>query len=117
MQFNTCINQVCVFNTNLLCMVLLLSLLLFIAKTAELFSSRTSLLKHLDLHEHIIPPLSGEPVPGSQKLADILKFVYNLNVKFWEIANVLFLKYLLSTSVLSLFHIENSFKYVNEQQM
>lgn len=115
MQFN--INQVCVFNTNLLCMVLLLSLLLFIAKTAQLFSSRTSLLKHLDLHEHIIPPLSGEPVPGSQKLADILKFVYNLNVKFWEIANVLFLKYLLSTSVLSLFHIENSFKYVNEQQM
>lgn len=49
-------------------------------------SSQTS------LHKHIIPPLSGEPVPGSQKLADILKFVYNLNVEFWEIANVLFLK-------------------------
>lgn len=84
MQFN--INQVCDFKTNLLCMVLLLSSLLFIAKTAELFSSRTS------LHKHIIPPLLGKPVPGSKKMADILKFVSVLNVKYGEIANILFLK-------------------------
>lgn len=83
MQFN--INQVCDFKTSLLCMVLLLSPLLFIAKTAELFSSRTSLHKH-------IPPLLGKPVPGSKKMADILKFVSVLNVKCGEIANILFLK-------------------------
>lgn len=62
--------------------------LLFIAKTAENF-----LFTNISLQTYH-PLLLGLPAPGSKKiLADILKFIFNLNnVKFGEIANILFLK-------------------------
>lgn len=87
MQFNN--NQECEFNTNLLCMLLLLSPPTpFYCKNC-----RTFLFTNISLQTYH-PLLLGLPAPGSKKiLADIVKFIFNLkNVKFGEIANILFLK-------------------------
>lgn len=77
MQFNN--NQECEFNTNLLCMLLLLSPPTpFYCKIC-----RTFLFTNISLQTYH-PLLLGLPAPGSKKnLADILKFIFNLKCEIW----------------------------------
>lgn len=77
MQFNN--NQECEFNTNLLCMLLLLSPPTpFYCKNC-----RTFLFTNISLQTYH-PLLLGLPAPGSKKnLADILKFIFNLKCEIW----------------------------------
>lgn len=77
MQFNN--NQECEFNTNLLCMLLLLSPPTpFYCKNC-----RTFLFTNISLQTYH-PLLLGLPAPGSKKnMADILKFIFNLKCEIW----------------------------------
>lgn len=118
MQFNN--NQECEFNTNLLCMLLLLS-------PPTPFYCKNC--RKLSLHEHLVtnisPPVVRAACSRLQKnLADILKFIFNLKCEIWGNCQYFVFRNLLSTCVLSIFHIDfvissnkNSFNYVNEQQM
>lgn len=99
MQFNN--NQECEFNTNLLCMLLLLSPPTpFYCKNC-----RTFLFTNISLQTYH-PLLLGLPAPGSKKnLADILKFIFNLKCEIWGNCQY-FVFEITWVRVLSIFHID-----------